>query len=75
MKNLIFSSPAFRQAQDGQVKQYKPSFPLDSSPLSSQSGMMLMTVLGKEQFHIYWINLFRNIMGPKDLLFLNPAYN
>lgn len=32
-------------------------------------------LLEKEQFHIYWINLFRNIMGSKHLLFLNPAYN
>lgn len=36
---------------------------------------MLMALLEKEQFHIYWINLLRNIMGSKDFLFLNPASN
>lgn len=47
MKNLIFSSLASHQAHDGWVKQYQPSFPLNSFPLPSQSGMMLMTVLEK----------------------------
>lgn len=44
-------------------------------PLPSQSGMVLMTVLEKEQFHIHSINLLRNIMSSKDLLFLNPECN
>lgn len=81
VKNLILSSPASHQAYNGQEKEYQPSFPFHSSPLPSQSGMVLMTEkekelekeLEKEQFLIYWINLFRNIMSSKDLLFLNPA--